>query len=449
MAAAVNSNPTQPSQFIQFGCWNNLNQKKSGQTKGCLKSVSDKLNKYVTENKNKIHSIVVSGDNYYPDKKEQSDGTKLKTINATKLADGFRLLPQDIPITMILGNHDLETNEQGETTPYIFKTGTTEQAENGTCQILDEQFKSLSQNIDYVFCKSVPLSTHTILIMIDTSLYDVNSRNDYLKCYQIFFQKKGMSPLGTIEEIKAYQQNEINRIMASAGENIKNIVLVGHHPIMLNKYKEKEKTEKNGTKTIKKSAEQKTDISDIKPLLLSMHNTKPLINYFYLCSDLHLYQKGIITIDDGKGGKMEINQYISGIGGTELDPPMPRDFTPTIVDTNSGIKYQMVDEQPKCGFLVCDYSNGDKLKFNTNFIEEQSLPNNPSGAAAATEIASSQPSLSTQPILTPPLPPQPVPPPTGGGKRYKRKTKKRIKKTKKNNKKINRRHKKSRKQNYL
>ena len=87
------------SNFIHFGCWNNLN-------KGCLKNVMNLLNNRLEDiNKPNIDFLTVAGDNYYTIK-ESDDGEKKKIIIPEKLNLGFEYLPQDIDIYMILGNHE-------------------------------------------------------------------------------------------------------------------------------------------------------------------------------------------------------------------------------------------------------------------------------------------------------------------------------------------------------
>ncbi len=92
------------SNFIHFGCWNNLN-------KGCLEKVMQLL-KNRLKHKPKIDFLTIAGDNYYP-KKEKVGNKKNKIIIPSLLEEGFAHLPKEIPIYMILGNHDLETNTGG------------------------------------------------------------------------------------------------------------------------------------------------------------------------------------------------------------------------------------------------------------------------------------------------------------------------------------------------
>ena len=91
--------------FIHFGCCNNLNL-----NKGCLINVMKLLKERLKDiDKPKIDFLTIAGDNYYP-KKEKVKGKKKKIIIPELLNQGFEYLPSEIPIYMILGNHDLETN---------------------------------------------------------------------------------------------------------------------------------------------------------------------------------------------------------------------------------------------------------------------------------------------------------------------------------------------------
>ena len=49
----------------------------------------------------------------------------------------------------------------------------------------------------------------------------------------------------------------------------------------------------------------------------------PNADFYYLCADLHLYQKGEVAVDMGDA-VMNIEQHIVGTGGTKLDDAIPR-----------------------------------------------------------------------------------------------------------------------------
>ena len=60
--------------LIQFGCWNNKNTE-NGKTVGGLQIVMEAIKKYARKQKPKF--LIVSGDNYYPQKEKSKDGTTL------------------------------------------------------------------------------------------------------------------------------------------------------------------------------------------------------------------------------------------------------------------------------------------------------------------------------------------------------------------------------------
>ena len=171
----------EPTKFIQFGCWNNINKK------GCLENVMKKLNEYVTTDVTKPDFIVITGDNYYPqkekenkdkdkdknkdkvdsepvvkekkkekkEKKETVDGEieeKKKIIKFKDIEYGFQLLPKNIPIYTILGNHDLETIDAVKQNLFVDEPDKPRRPEYG-CEIVNKQIDTISEfkNISYNF----------------------------------------------------------------------------------------------------------------------------------------------------------------------------------------------------------------------------------------------------------------------------------------------------------
>ena len=90
--------------FFHFGCWNNM---KNG---NAVSDVMTIMKRKIQDTSRPVDFISVAGDNYYPKKGTNKDGGKKKIIDPKDLDDGFRELPNDPDIYMILGNHDLETN---------------------------------------------------------------------------------------------------------------------------------------------------------------------------------------------------------------------------------------------------------------------------------------------------------------------------------------------------
>ena len=98
-----------------------------------------------------------------------------------------------------------------------------------------------------------------------------------------------------------------------------------------------------------------------------------LQKYYYLCADLHLYQEGTVLLPIDDGEQMQIQQYIVGTGGTELDPDPRAGFSPQKeFKTTEGVaagSYSMTPAQERnsvqeCGCLVCDFHDPVELTFD-------------------------------------------------------------------------------------
>ena len=315
--------------FIQFGCWNNLNIKiKDGKEKqlGCLNKVIDLLHSYLKKNKPKF--LIISGDNYYPEKQKDDDVTKKIIIYPEKLKEGIRKLEMNLPIYMMIGNHDLE------------KTPKEENLEQDECKIIELEMKNNPINVKYIFFKCEMLNHKTMVLMIDTSIYEVGSEQ-YLLCYNKFFELSELQQFNTIDEIKSFQLQQITE--AVAGKSIQNIIIIGHAPILYLKFKK--------NKGVILRSDIRESFTPVLTYIYGMLGTG--VNYFYLCSDLHLFQKGKVEIEIDGAKKMTIQQYIVGTGGTELDSALPTDFTEK-VQREGNITYSLENEEAKCGFLECD-----------------------------------------------------------------------------------------------
>ena len=365
------------TKFIQFGCWNNINKE------GCLEKVMSKLNEYVAEFKQDF--IVVTGDNYYQqkekkkekdkekdkdkktetvvkEKKKEKKATvesepvveKKKIIVLTDIDYGFQLLPKNIPIYTILGNHDLERFDEDKKNLFVDDPDASRREENRLCEIVTKQIETISAlpNISYDFFKSVKLANNTLLLMIDTSIYEnTKDSNKYLPCYQKFAELNSVAlPIAsteTIDTLRAYQLIKIQEVIGT--NSFSNIIMTGHHPIQQLKLK------KGEDKIF-------TDIEDFKVVLQEIYRLTSTSKFYYLCSDLHLYQEGTIHLPVD-AGIMEIKQYIIGTGGTELDPMPLGNIGNAIYDGITSIK--------ECGFLACDVT-GSEPRFT--FITTTAAP---------------------------------------------------------------------------
>ena len=394
----------EPTKFIQFGCWNNINKD------GCLEKVMIKLNEYVTNFNPDF--IVVTGDNYYPQKEKKKDkdkdkqkkiaivdgepvvkekkekkatvdgkieppaGEKKKIIVLNDIEYGFQLLPKNMPIYTILGNHDLERFDEDKKNLFVDGPDSSRREENRRCEIVTKQIETISAlpNISYDFFKSVKLANNTLLLMIDTSIYEnITDSNKYLPCYQKFADLNSVAlPIRSTETIDTLRAYQLTKIQDAIGEKpFSNIIMAGHHPIQQLKLK------KGEDKIF-------TDIEDFKVVLKEIYRLTSTSKFYYLCSDLHLYQEGTIhlPVDDSS---MEIKQYIVGTGGTELDPMPLGNIGNDVYNGISSIK--------ECGFLACDVTGSEPI---FTFIPVTTvpltvaatdLPANPNAAADASEFS--------------------------------------------------------------
>jgi hypothetical protein len=285
----------------------------------------------------------VAGDNYYPGKeKNKVTGEKVKTIVPGDLAAGFACLPKGVPIDMLLGNHDLETN--------MYLSGFTDKKETD-CFITKAEIKeAIPNHIDLVVQKARS-NGETLVLLIDTSMYDDDAIAEMLPCYK---KMAGYAGIASKEELRTEQMRFIqDAIAAFQGENI---IFIGHHPITGYKLKK-----------------DKIKLIQAFPSFLAMLKNiyQPEKKYYYLCADLHLYQEGTVLLPVD-GAKMEIQQYIVGTGGTELDPDPRAGFSPEKeFESTAGVvagSYTMTPTQERnsakeFGFLVCDFHDSVDLKF--------------------------------------------------------------------------------------
>jgi len=354
------------NKFIHFGCWNNLNIKKNKQI-GCLNNVMTQLNQYLKSDP-QVNFIIIAGDNYYPDKNLVNE-KKQKIIYPDLMNNGFNKLPTNLPIYMILGNHDLETNTKKQN---LFIENTSN-PEKGDCAIINYQKQIVnnnpSKNIDYFLFKEKLLNNNTLLLMIDTSMYSLDV-DKFLPCYNIFLERNFIDSNELIE----YQNNLIMEAITSNYASIKNIIISGHQPITGIKYEEPDETKGETTGEI----EILNDIPYFRDLLKKMYEKMTQLTgenttrYYYLCADLHLYQKGKIILPIDETNNMVITQYVVGTGGTKLDNDIPREKIGQSFESD-GIRYLLEDCIKTCGFLECvieeepmfkfiSFSNGGKRK---------------------------------------------------------------------------------------
>ena len=328
--------------FIHFGCWNNTNIKKDkGKPVGCVKPVMDMLKNYLDRTEKKPNFMVIAGDNYYPDKYKNPDETKVKIIYPDKLREGFDLLPDSLPIHMILGNHDLETNGKKKS---LF-INSVDTPENNDCAIIkiEKDIIRRKQNIEFKLFDYKYLKNNTLLLMIDTSMYSDDIKK-FMQCYNEFLERRFETP----QELIEFQNSQIYEAINRYSGRINNILIIGHHPI--SGYKFKEEKNEDGV-VIPAHIELLSDIIKFNTVLKEIYRIAGGndVNYYYLCADLHMYQEGDISLTTNDSN-MIIKQYIVGTGGTKLDDVIPDNIE---FPTMPGISYTMNRVEYDCGFLEC------------------------------------------------------------------------------------------------
>ena len=328
--------------FIHFGCWNNLNEGTSSNLTGVMDKIKQTINQ---EQKQKPDFLSVAGDNYYPEKTykttNHTTGEKNKKIIKKNLIDGFSKLPTDIDIYMILGNHDLEQLDHKN------DDNDADEDESKICVFKDE-IENICDKIHFDLFHT-QYHINTLILMLDTSMYEETATTDYLDCYKYFFTTKENSELSSVElTIEKLKQDQLHKIITAIESciytGLTNVIMIGHHPII--GFKQKQNKDK-----------QIQDIASfydvLKTIYTTINNTE--VKYYYLCADIHLYQAGIIELtiknDETVDDVMTIHQYIVGTGGTALDtcPSSNNEDTPS---TNN-LKYKMTECTKTHGFLDC------------------------------------------------------------------------------------------------
>lgn len=269
--------------LIHFGCWGNY------ENIDYLRNILKEISQLPSPN-----IMTISGDNYYP-KKEN----KQKILNREQFYDLQTLLDEStnsFPNRFILlGNHEFDS--------YVDE-------EECTSIDLHREFYSKSRINLVENCHSHIIDGHTLVIMINTSIYEIQDT-----CYKkmdILQTDKDGNPGNT--EI----QNQLDIVTHILDTNLKeledlnNIIFVGHHPIISCRG---EKPKKDKAK-----AKDKPNKYYLGPLHDFFRELTPFLadkNVYYLTSDTHCYQH--IDIFPNLDKDYKIEQYIVGTGGASLD----------------------------------------------------------------------------------------------------------------------------------
>lgn len=345
----------QPNKFIHFGCWNNMNYVDIPP----LVKVMSALKNIV--NKGKHDFIVIAGDNYYNLKQEHPNKKGkppkiTKTIIIDKMKEGFDLLPTNIPIDMILGNRDLETNTVNR--QELVVRGHGKELKNCAIMTAEKEYLKKKKNVDFTLHKSRILGDNTLVLMIDTNMYDDENAERFIPCYNTLHATKQQNEINKFRE---EQLNFVTREILLHKGVIKNIIIIGHNPITGYEIKN-------------------NIITQIKPfpafiqLLETIHSIAGNVKYYYLCADVHLYQIGTVLINN----EFRINQYIVGTGGAKLTENI---YQQEPINNNLRITYEMNNVQRDAslrgyghGFLECSLV-GEELLFRFKKIHKNGVVN--------------------------------------------------------------------------
>ena len=297
---------TSSTKFITFGCWNEFCCDESSPMYQVIDSIS--------RNERDVQNYFILGDNIYPDKKkDKATGIKKKVINEEQLFGGLTLLQEkllkmvngtpidgsksDSKLYLLLGNHDIEEME---------KTG---------CDSLlnERKFSMVVEGGRFVFPEHLSIfqeiNENTLVIMIDTNIYS----EDDLDCYRSL----GYHSDNNIKlELQNKQRSVIENELISRGKKYTNIIICGHHPLI--GFKNQTVKEKGTEYGIKGGVD--VCESPLYSLLLDVikPNTLGDAEFFYLCADIHNYQKGNVSIIRNEE-VMSLEQHIVGIGGAHSD----------------------------------------------------------------------------------------------------------------------------------
>ena len=301
-----------------------------------MTQVMKKLNEYIEETNgtmNKIDFITIAGDNYYSDKDKKKDkklktsdgaaaaaevssegvttekkkdkgdkdsGEKLKKYNEENFLSGMRCLPISIKKYVLLGNHEYDILKGQDCDKYNKCFMINKQKEN---------FTNTSYFDDVMYINKTP---HTLILMIDTTLYDKKSTEKFNDmCFNEAFEKVPDDNKKDIVSLKEYQKRKVIEYIR-IHPTVKNIIFIAHHPIITTKGK----IDDEGKFVIKNELLEGLYqfYIDVYLELRELFMSK---NIYHLCADNHLYQDGNIIMKE-LGGKI-IRQIVCGTGGAEKD----------------------------------------------------------------------------------------------------------------------------------
>jgi hypothetical protein len=396
--------------FITFGCWNkkicNLKSPDNNVSK-----VMNKINKLCNSTYPKPSFIVVAGDNYYPEiTKVELTGEKIKTIKESELKSGFDCLfdiyqKHKIPIDLIAGNHDLVHTDK-------YRINYIDPSENGLerdkCFITNSEINLANFPVNsFSLCnyRLFGRNNHTLVLMIDSNIYN-ESILDIKDCFIYLLQttiknfNNDKELLDKLERIKTefntadeqlklkstkkedkeqieerlkymlhdFQVYCIQSILKKINKKqIKNVVVIAHHPLVYYKVKSKSKKEERPQMLFANS-----DYIILCKNIYDYFNKDTQL--FYNSADLHLYQEGYITLKSHLDDEIQVRQYIAGTGGNTLEDQfvelsdLPKNNYQCVNINGMNVGYKMTNTIKSNGFLHWNEDIKNK-KLSIKFIK--------------------------------------------------------------------------------
>ena len=323
--------------FIHFGCWNQGFCNKETINNG-MSAVMNALS-----HRDAPSFYIVAGDNYYPKKIKYDDDSKIKIFNEKNFKSGMNCLMQlkeKASVFMLMGNHDLVAEDK------LFlnidehearKERPPEEKKGDMCTIIKKELGYAKDFNIYEHSIIIP-NSKTVCLFINSVLYsgDLTNPPDIVCLKQL--KPTEYTSFTTLKQIINYEEAQLFNLLDQILDKweIRNLVIVGHDPIVTSRNKKK----KGPTVHIL----QERGFQFLKAL----YDKVPHAHKYYLCADTHQYQKASIILGDH-----EITQHVVGTGGTECDDEEIQNNA-EYVDINSTVKYRLLETNRSFGYLYCD-----------------------------------------------------------------------------------------------
>ena len=295
-------NSSKYSEFIFFGCWNNINCKSEY-------IYRDIVLDYISNNEKDIKQLYIAGDNWYTNKKKINDN-EYKLYIPDILHTGYdKLYRMNKEIYIAVGNHDVDRdNDKDElkkdcsinTQKYYLKK--IKEAANGMIDIPTLEDLKMIQNTElneeklcekgvYIYVDNIGVryNKNNIVIIINTNIFDnLEEGNKYLK--------KIKSVIKQVIKAQAIKGS------SSGSTCTKQIFVMGHIPLFTYKKDDISIHDIN-----KEDYRYRILIIDLFDILLEN-------NIIYLCADTHNFS--IMKI---KHNDKTLIQITAGTGGADPD----------------------------------------------------------------------------------------------------------------------------------